>query len=88
MTGAAMLGLPEWLQGGIAVICGTLFRPPERKRTNPIERHYHDSDEALTLAMRQLEIYERIADECSQIQLVRSWSKLDLVAEVGYFPIH
>lgn len=39
-TGVAMLGLPDWLAGSVAVIFGTLFTLPERKRTNPIESHY------------------------------------------------
>ena len=31
INGVAMLGLPEWLRGGIAVIGATLFTPPERR---------------------------------------------------------
>ena len=28
--GLCMLGLPEWLAGGVAVICGTIFASPAR----------------------------------------------------------
>ncbi len=77
MTGAAMLGLPEWLRGGIAVVCGTLFTPPERKRTNPIESHYRDFEEAHSIALRQIEIYERMAQESDQIKLIRTRADLE-----------
>src|SRR5512139_1523543 len=40
ITGVAMLGLPEWLKGGIAVIGATLFTPPERRRTSSLESYY------------------------------------------------
>src|SRR5512143_2548790 len=50
INGAAMLGLPEWLRGGIAVIGVTLFTPPERRRTSWLEQHYSDADGAHALA--------------------------------------
>ncbi len=78
-TGLAMLGLPDWLAGGVAVIFGTLFTPPERKRTNPIETHYSTPGEAHTLAMRQIDIYERMAGESTQIKLIQTRRDLDSV---------
>ena len=79
VNGVAMLGLREWLRGGIAVIGATLFTPPERRRTSPIEQHYSDSDEAHDLALRQIEIYERMAQQSEQIKLIRSHADLDAV---------
>ncbi len=81
VTGAAMLGLLEWLRGGIAVVCGTLFTPPERKRTNPIGSHYRDFEEAHSIALRQIEIYERMAQESDQIKLLRTRAGLESVVQ-------
>lgn len=79
VTGVAMLGLPEWLRGGVAIVCGTLFTPPERKRTNPIESYYRNLEEAHSIALRQVEIYERLARESSQIKLIRTRADLEAV---------
>jgi membrane dipeptidase len=79
INGVAMLGLPEWLRGGVAVIGATLFTPPERRRTSPIEQHYSDADEAHALALRQIEIYERMAQQSEQIKLVRTRADLEAV---------
>jgi membrane dipeptidase len=88
VNGVAMLGLPEWLRGGIAVIGATLFTPPERRRTSSIEQHYSDSDEAHALALRQIEIYERMAQQSGQIKLIRSRADLEAVLKTwgGFDP--
>jgi membrane dipeptidase len=79
VNGVAMLGLPEWLRGGVAVIGATLFTPPERRRTSLIEQHYNDSNEAHALALRQMEIYERMVEESEQIKLIRTRADLESV---------
>ncbi len=88
INGAAMLGLREWLRGGIAVIGATLFTPPERRRTSKLEQHYSDADEAHALALAQADIYERMAQQCSQIKLVRSRADLEsvLTSWAGFDP--
>jgi membrane dipeptidase len=88
VTGVAMLGLPEWLRGGIAVIGATLFTLPERKRTGSLEQHYTDSDEAHALALRQIEIYERMAEQSAQIKLIRTRADLEAVLKTweGFDP--
>ena len=78
-NGVAMLGLPEWLRGGVAVIGATLFTPPERRRTSTLESYYADSDEAHSLALRQVEIYERMAEQSGQIKLIRTRRDLEAV---------
>ncbi len=79
INGVAMLGLAEWLKGGVAVIGATLFTPPERRRTSQIEKHYSDSDEAHALALRQIEIYESMAQRSDQIRLIRTRADLEAV---------
>jgi membrane dipeptidase len=88
VTGVAMLGLPEWLRGGIAVIGATLFTPPERRRTSLLEQHYSDGDEAHALALRQIEIYERMAQQSGQIKLIRTRMDLESVLKTwaGFDP--
>ena len=79
VNGVAMLGLPEWLKGGVAVIGATLFTPPERRRTSLLEQHYSDANEAHALALRQIEIYERMAQQSNQIKLIRASADLETV---------
>jgi membrane dipeptidase len=88
INGVAMLGLPEWLRGGIAVIGATLFTPPERRRTSLLEQHYSDADEAHALALRQIEIYERMAEQSGQIKLIRNRMDLEAVLKTweGFDP--
>ncbi len=81
VTGVAMLGLAEWLRGGIAVIGATLFTPPERKRTNPIESYYRDFEEARSIALRQAAIYEIAARESPQIKLIGTRADLEAVLQ-------
>jgi len=79
VNGVAMLGLPDWLKGGIAVIGATLFTPPERKRTSSLESYYSDDEEAHSIAERQAEIYERMAQGCEQIKLIQTRADLEAV---------
>jgi membrane dipeptidase len=79
INGVAMLGLPDWLKGGIAVIGATLFTPPERKRASTLESYYSDEEEAHSLAERQAEIYERMAQESEQIRLIQTRADLEAV---------
>jgi membrane dipeptidase len=79
VTGVATLGLPEWMKGGVAVIAATLFTLPERRRTSTLEPHYKDSNEAHVLALRQIEVYERMAQQSRQIKLIRTGADLEAV---------
>jgi len=78
-TGTAMLGLPEWLSGNVAVIFATLFSMPRRSRfISPYSRAYADPAEAFGIAMRQVDIYRRLADD-GRFRLVTTQSDLDAV---------
>jgi membrane dipeptidase len=74
--GIRMLGLPDWLAGGIAVVFGTIFAEPA-KRTHPQLHTYTTSEEAHKLAQAQIDYYHRLADECEQIALIGSRNDLD-----------
>ena len=87
-TGVAMLGLPNWLEGGIAVIFGTLFTAPERWRADPFGKNYSTPNEAHRLAQQQIDIYQRLADEQPQFKLILTRSDLGAVLKTwdGYSP--
>jgi membrane dipeptidase len=67
--GIRMLGLPEWLAGGIAVVFGTIFAEPA-KRARPRPHTYTTSEEAHRLAQAQLDYYHRLAEECERVALI------------------
>lgn len=77
MNGVAMLGLPDWLAGGVGVIFGTLWALPERKQTHPLELTYTHESEAHLQARRQIEIYEALADRSPHIRLIKTQQDLD-----------
>jgi membrane dipeptidase len=78
VCGPAMLGLPDWLAGGVAVVFGTLFIAPERKRQGLWDlQTYRTPQEAHHRASAQLDYYHRLADDTPAIRLVRSRSELE-----------
>ena len=76
--GIRMVGLPEWLAGGVAVVFGTIFAEPA-KRAYPKPHTYTTAEEAHTLAQAQLDYYHRLVDGCEQIMLVGTRADLDEV---------
>lgn len=78
--GAATLGLPEWLAGGVAVIFATTFVLPRRSRyVTPLSKTYSTPDEAFALAMRQIDIYRRLVDDHPGFRLIETQADLDAV---------
>lgn len=63
-NGRAMLGLPEALAGRVAVIFATLFTEP-RGKLAPLGDavSYTTPKEAMQSAQKQLDVYQRLADE-------------------------
>jgi membrane dipeptidase len=74
--GLCMVGLPEWLAGGVATVFGTLFVAPARPGI-PDVNTYATAEDAHALAQAQLDYYHRLADECDQIALVGNRADLD-----------
>lgn len=78
--GRAMSGLPEAILGRVALIGATLFVSPAWTKMYPDEKIlYTTPQEAYFLALRQLDYYQRLADETPQIDLVRTQADLDAV---------
>ena len=79
-SGLASTGLPEALAGKVALICATLFSAPRSRHSALWDSLcYSDAQEAWSLASRQLDYYERIADEHAQVSLVRDQAELEQV---------
>jgi len=93
-NGLCMVGLPEWLTGGVAIVCGSIFVSPAR-RGFPESHTYATLEEAHVLAQAQLDFYHRLADECDQIALIGACADLDAVLtgwegetpQVGLIPL-
>jgi membrane dipeptidase len=76
-NGTATVGLPDALVGRVALIFATLFVAPRTRGTAPWDiLSYSDAREAYELALRQMDYYERIADEHDKINLIRTQADL------------
>ncbi len=79
-NGWATVGLPDALLGRIAITFATLFVAPRARHAASWENvTYSDAEEAHAIASRQMDYYERLADEHEKINLVRTLADLDSV---------
>ena len=63
-NGDTLLGWPEWVQGGVAVVFATLFSKPLRWKKGTWDvRCYADAEEAHSLYRSDLAYYHRLVDE-------------------------
>lgn len=70
-NGRCMVGLPEWLEGGVAVVIGSVFLSPARRALGAWDRQtYADAEEAHRRANEQVDFYHRLADEEARVSLV------------------
>lgn len=86
LNGRCMLGLPEWLAGGVAVIFGTVFVMPSRRARSPMERAYRTPEEAYAEGMAQLDYYERLVETQPRFQLINTRKDLEAVLETWKDP--
>jgi membrane dipeptidase len=86
-NGSTLLGLPEFLQGQVAVIFGTLFVAPARQKTGPWDAQaYATPEEAHRLAQAQLDAYHRLADDNQAFELIATRGDLDRVVATWTTP--
>jgi membrane dipeptidase len=79
-NGIATVGSPDALLGRVALTFATLFVAPKSKNPSPWDAlSYSDERQAYKLASRQMDYYERLADESEKIRLVRTLDDLDVV---------
>ena len=80
VNGEATLGLPDWLLGRVAVIVGSVFVSPARRSFGAWDALiYETPHEAYQQALRQVDYYRRLADECARIDLIEDRAGLDAV---------
>ena len=75
-NGRCMVGLPEWLDGGVAVVLGTIFIAPARRGFRK-PHTYTNAQEAHTLGQAQLDFYHRLANEEDRVALIGNRTQLD-----------
>jgi membrane dipeptidase len=79
-NGTATVGFTDALLGRVALTFATLFVAPRSRQTAPWDvLSYSDEREADALALKQLDYYERLADEHERINLVRTQAELEAV---------
>ncbi len=78
-NGSALLGLPEYLRGEVAVIFAALFAAPARRAAATDPLVYRTPEEAHRLYAEQLDYYHRLAGEHEQFELVGGRADLERV---------
>jgi membrane dipeptidase len=80
-NGICMVGLPEWLEGRVAIVFGTVYAAPARSGMRSGPQVYTNAEEAHALGQEQLDVYHRLAEEDERIALVGGLDDLDEVLE-------
>jgi len=78
--GVSMLGLPQWLDGGVAVIFATIFTEPARSTFGgDFSARYTNDDEARAIGLQQLEVYRSLTTGDGPFRLIRDADDLEAV---------
>jgi membrane dipeptidase len=82
-NGDTLLGWPDYQRGRVAVVLATLFAAPARRQLGDWDTQiYKDAEQARALYSRQLDAYERLADDHpDQFRLVRDLQELESVLD-------
>ncbi len=79
-NGHCMLGLPEWLEGRVAIICGSVYITPRAAGMMDWDpQSYADEEEAYRRANEQMDYYERLAERSEQVRRVGGRADLEAV---------
>jgi len=78
-TGQTLLGWPDYVRGRVAVVFGTLFVTPMRRREGEWDRQaYADFNQAHRLYRGQLDTYHKLTDEhADKFRLVTTRAELE-----------
>jgi membrane dipeptidase len=78
--GRSMVGLPEAIEGHIAVTDATIFVSPAWTKMYPDEKLlYETPEEAYRLGQQQMDYYHKLAESHEQIRLIKNQADLDAV---------
>jgi membrane dipeptidase len=82
-----MLGLPEWLQGRVALLVGSIFVMPRQDVVSDLlVANYQTPQEAHRWGWQMLESIEKLIASSSQIAPVRTVAELDAVLDSWTLP--
>ncbi len=82
VAGPCMLGLPEWLQGRIALLVGSIFVMPRRDVVSDVlVANYQTPQEAHRWGWQMLESIEKLIASSKQFAPVRNVAELDAVLD-------
>ncbi len=80
-NGICMVGVPEWLEGNVALVFGTVYVAPAERGRRSGPQVYSSREEAHALGQRQLDVYHRLADQDERLALVGTRDDLDGVLD-------
>jgi len=76
--GERLLGLPEWIEGKVAIIFATLFITPANHAEELDQRLvYHTPEEAQRLCFQELQYYQQLTEQTSACEIVTSWQGVE-----------
>jgi membrane dipeptidase len=78
-NGNCTIGLPDWLEGGVGIVFGTLFESPYKGGMSVGPLVYHNEEEAHTLGMQQLDWYHDWARREPRVRMIGTQQDLDHV---------
>lgn len=82
LRGVVTVSIPQLLDGGVGLVCATLFAMPQASNTAYPENRrlvYGDAQEAYEAALEQLDYYRRLADEVPRVRIVTNRRDLEEV---------
>jgi membrane dipeptidase len=78
VNGQCMVGLPEWLEGGVVLVVASLFAAPAHRALGEWDRQvYADAEEAHQRILAQLDHIRCLAERSERIELVGSRADLE-----------
>ncbi len=80
-NGECLIGLPEWLEGGVVAIFATIFVMPASASHTAGEETYSTPQEAAQIARRELDFYRSLTQEEPRLRLLYKKEDLDAVLE-------
>lgn len=79
-NGIATNGLPDAILGRVGIVFATLFVAPAKPQPSPWDKlEYKTPREAHDLALKQWDVYQRLADDSDAIRLIQTARDLDAV---------
>jgi membrane dipeptidase len=78
-NGTCSIGLPDWLEGGVGIVFGTLFESPHKGGMSVGPLVYRNEEEAHALGMQQLDWYHDWARRDPRVRVIGARQDLEQV---------